>query len=52
MRGPAASTAQMAKAAAVGRLRREKTTRYGLSQARKLGRQVQGAGWAMADLLG
>jgi hypothetical protein len=35
----------------VGRLRREKTARYGLIQARKLGGSWS-AGQAMADLLG
>src|SRR5215212_7804285 len=51
VRGPTASSAPTARAAAVGRLRRERTARYGPSQARKPGGRWS-AGRAMADLLG
>src|SRR5215211_8022284 len=50
VRGPTASRAPTARAAVVGRVRCEKTARYGPSQARKLGGSWS-AGRAMVDLL-
>ncbi len=51
VRGPTASSAPTASAAAVGRLRWEKAARKGASQARKLGGNRR-SGRTMADLLG
>src|SRR5918998_5184742 len=51
VRGPTASNAPTASAAAVGRVRREKASRYGASQATKPDGRWR-SGRAMADLLG
>ena len=51
VRGPTASSAPTARAAVVGRLRREKAARKGASQATKLGGRCR-SGRTMANLLG